>query len=809
MAPKSKQKPVKGKAQQNGASKKKQHAYDRPTIAVPRAAADESDPDLSEQELDILTSGNTGFLTNLDQKGISKSKKEIERLHKLSKPARPRIEDDLPDIEEHTDDESPWEEVEGEELSGSEDDDDDLDTDDLSVDEEEDDEEASAPSDSDAEKSYEINGRKRRREWEEDDAPKPIGRLPIKLANGQVKRLKDLDGRPVPVPVQEEESSSEEESEEEAQEEERTNNVATGNRFGRPAPAVVLSLPTRAERVQRAKEQIAGICQDVMADPENSLGLLRRLQTFTLSQLPSPEPGKPSVANDPLVRKLALLSLLSVFKDIVPSYRIRALTEKEQAEKVSQMVARTREWEQGLVGVYKAYLAELEREVKGKSELADAALRCLCVLLTDLTHFNFRTNVMSVVVARISRKSWDANSELCRESIVRVFKDDATGQASLDLVRLLNRMIKERKFRVHPNVLSALLSLRLKTELGRPAEKDYGRRGRKDGGKGREKEKEKKVHLSKKQKMARKETREIEKEMAEAEAAVDVEERTKTHTETLKLLFVLYFSILKSPLSRRLPLLPEALAGVSSFAHLINIDFFRDLLETLKTIIREVDGDSEEGQEDGEGQGQQSQQGGENEVVRACRTKLLCVVTAFQLLTGQGEALNIDLTEFINHLYALLLPLSHVLPLEEPLLPAAAPTPHGPKPPQPLSSLLFRALHLLFLPRHLTAGTARAHPAARLLAFSKRLLTCALYFPPSSSIRALEFVKELMAREPRLDGLMERGEEGGDGVWRGDVDDPALANGGAGRAWEASWLAASGEGGVRVAAVGLLEWRRL
>jgi nucleolar complex protein 3 len=75
-----------------------------------------------------------------------------------------------------------------------------------------------------------------------------------------------------------------------------------------------------------------------------------------------PEP----VANDPYIRKLTILSQLAVFKDIIPGYRIRELTVKEKAEKVSQMVARTREWEQGLVSVYQNYLICLDRELKGR-----------------------------------------------------------------------------------------------------------------------------------------------------------------------------------------------------------------------------------------------------------------------------------------------------------------------------------------------------------------------------------------------------------------------------------------------------------
>ena len=61
-----------------------------------------------------------------------------------------------------------------------------------------------------------------------------------------------------------------------------------------------------------------------------------------------------------------MLSELAVFQDIIPGYRIRALTETEKAEKVSQMVAQTRDWEQGLVTIYQSYLRLLEAELKGE-----------------------------------------------------------------------------------------------------------------------------------------------------------------------------------------------------------------------------------------------------------------------------------------------------------------------------------------------------------------------------------------------------------------------------------------------------------
>ena len=88
------------------------------------------------------------------------------------------------------------------------------------------------------------------------------------------------------------------------------------------------------------------------------------MNSFSLPEITTPARPEP-VLNDPVVRKLAILSQLAVFKDIIPGYRIRALTDKEKAEKVSQMVARTREWEQGLVNVYQQYLQTLDSELKG------------------------------------------------------------------------------------------------------------------------------------------------------------------------------------------------------------------------------------------------------------------------------------------------------------------------------------------------------------------------------------------------------------------------------------------------------------
>jgi nucleolar complex protein 3 len=91
------------------------------------------------------------------------------------------------------------------------------------------------------------------------------------------------------------------------------------------------------------------------------------------------------------------------------------------------------------------------------------------------------------------------------------------------------------------------------------------------------------------------------------------------HTETLKLLFVLYFRILKETEST--PLLSAALRGISRYAHHVNVDFFKDLITVLKGHINRAAAQTEDGP---------------SSLVGDVRLRLDCTVTAFELLTGQG-----------------------------------------------------------------------------------------------------------------------------------------------------------------------------
>lgn len=185
----------------------------------------------------------------------------------------------------------------------------------------------------------------------------------------------------------EDESDLEEERTRIASLQEPAPTILTARRFGLAAPFEIMSLKKKSMRVLGAREQIARLATDIVGDPEIGLGMLRRLSVFAGKEVEKPvgvdeklgeqekvkrkekKKGEEEIETLPIddqIRAAALLSLLAVFVDVLPGYRIRPLSEKEENEKVNQETMRRREWEQGLVKIYQEYLELCEGVLRGK-----------------------------------------------------------------------------------------------------------------------------------------------------------------------------------------------------------------------------------------------------------------------------------------------------------------------------------------------------------------------------------------------------------------------------------------------------------
>uniref|UniRef100_A0A8C9SRY9 Nucleolar complex protein 3 homolog n=1 Tax=Scleropages formosus TaxID=113540 RepID=A0A8C9SRY9_SCLFO len=556
--------------------------------------------------------------------------------------------------------------------------------------------------------TYEKTPRKMQAEPEKEI----IHLLPIKDKTGIIRQTME---KPVVRKVEEEETEEEEQPEEDMTQEEQDIEMMSSL-----SPEEQQQL--RGQKLQERKLRIAGLASAILADPVSSMKKLKELRSILMET-------DPSVAVT--VRKLVMISLMEVFKDIVPSYRIRPLTEEEKATKVKKETQQLREFEEGLVSQYKFYLENLEQTVKDwkqkkrkKSEtvalqaykgLAEVAVRCLCELMVALPHFNFHNNIL-VLVGPLMDDPCSVVSDMCCDYVKKLLKQDKMGQASLGMVKVISGLVKNRNYVVRPEVLKCLLCLRIKEVEVKKDSEDVAPK------KKFMTFKEKKKNLSRMQRKWKKAEEKLEKELLEAEASESKEKKLKLHTETLNIVFLIYFRILKK--AQKSALLPAVLEGLAKFAHLINLEFFDDLLNVLHNLIESED--------------------------LTYRESLHCIQTSFSVLSGQGDVLNIDPLKFYTHLYKMLLQLHAGVPNDD-------------------MGIVLQCLDVMLAKRRKQVSLQRA------LAFLKRLSTLALHVLPDSAVGLLASCRTLMHTFPRCDTLLDN-EAQGSGVYLPELDEPEYCN---------------------------------
>lgn len=581
-------------------------------------------------------------------------------------------------------------------------------------------------------------------------------KLPVKSADGQVHRV--MGKREVIVRPEEEESEDQEsENDDQDEDDEDEDEVKE--------PEV-----PEEEMLRLAQEKIADTAELINEDPEEHIGKLRDLRNLMKN------------TNSLQVKQITLLSLVPLFKGLIPGYRIRPLTEIEQKEKVSKDIRKLREFEEVLVVNYKEYINLItEYAKKGRSAkpgsaryiLASASVSACCDLLESVPHFNLRNELIEIIVDKVSRHTIDKPFIKAISTIRAIFTADDEGHVSHEVVKVITKMVKARRYNVHESVIDSFLHLRLLTELATKASRDTV--DRVEGPKIRKKDR---AHLTKKQRKQRKEEKLIDEEMRKAETVVSAEEKERIQGETLKITFVLYFNILKE---RSNSLMATTLEGLSRFSHLVNADFFGDLLEVLRELIK----DRHMWEVDGEFKFKESM----------TREALLCVITAFSLLSGQtGESMNLDLSFFINHFYSALysiglnpdLEFSHkTLRLDDPLKRAA----FGPEEAEfrrkvnisTEMEMVVKAIEFIFF-RQRQVGKLRVE------AFSKRLMVASLQMPERSSIAALKILDKMTKKFPALSALYSTEDRVANGIYRMDVDQPEHSNPEAATFWETIFL---------------------
>lgn len=134
------------------------------------------------------------------------------------------------------------------------------------------------------------------------------------------------------------------------------------------------------------------------------------------------------------------------------------------------------------------------------------------------------------------------------------------------------------------------------------------------------------------------------------------------------------------------------------------------------------------------------------------RESLHCMQTVFAILSGQGEALNVDPSRFYNRLYRDLLTFNISTKNAETVLD------------------LIKTLDIALVKRRKRITNKRT------IGFVKRITTLCLQLLHGSSISCLSIVKTMMTLNRFVDILLDTDSSVGEGKFLADVDDPEYCN---------------------------------
>ncbi|KAK9509652.1 hypothetical protein O3M35_006918 [Rhynocoris fuscipes] len=428
------------------------------------------------------------------------------------------------------------------------------------------------------------------------------------------------------------------------------------------------------------------------------------------------------------LKKLVALSLLEVFKDILPSYQIKH--QDDPNVKLKKVTRELQNFEKSLLKGYRGYLTRLEKlasklfkkkgdtRIRTKQDIAfgELGIKCLCELLITHPYFNYNKNIVRLLTPYLN-SNYSTVRQHVYNSFRKTFISDKKGEITLEIVRRINDLVKKKQHAVRAEVIEVLSSLRIQDiNLDKIKEDELKEKKLLE-------HKSRLINLSKKEKKRQKRIAEVEKELLETKAEENKKARETLLTEVTKVVFTIYFRILKSAPSSGL--LSAALQGLAKFAHCINLEYFEDLVKVLDNLM--------------------------NDGNLKTKEQLNCILTVFKILSGQGEAICIDPNKFYGHLYANMFNVD-------------------------LGKSRVNCELLLECLEQVIIGRRKKLSQCRTFAFVKRLAMIALHQDHHMALACLTIIKQLLQLNRSVNAMLDVDTSIGQGVYLPELQDPEYCN---------------------------------
>lgn len=255
--------------------------------------------------------------------------------------------------------------------------------------------------------------------------------LPIKTKTGIIPREMQLESEPKKKKVQKEKSEDEDSDhdsfQEDSDEEVLLEDEAEEEEGPAPTAMTMADLMIHRENeLQKQKFKIGIICSGILEQPED------RVKNFgSLFEIMEPR-SKDNHPNLLSVRKIAIISAMEVFKDILPDYKL-GIQDMENL-KLKKTTLHRVEYENVLLTQYKRYLQYLDRYTmmvsKKRKDLtpqhvvvAEVATSCLCDLLVANPNFNYSQNIAQTLVFLCNNR-FPQIRELVNKCFKKIFATD-------------------------------------------------------------------------------------------------------------------------------------------------------------------------------------------------------------------------------------------------------------------------------------------------------------------------------------------------------------------------------------------------
>lgn len=259
-------------------------------------------------------------------------------------------------------------------------------------------------------------------------------------------------------------------------------------------------------------------------------------------------------------RKLAILSAVAVFRDLVPGYRIRALTEQEKAASRSRETLALERYELTLLHTYRRLLPVFEAAMKHDPVGVAPALAALVKAACD---FNFRERLIALAVRHANSPDAEVR-RIVAEGLQEMLEADRRLEASKQVVLAIGR-VAQAAASGWARLQIELVQVLLRLQVGRAEVAVMFADGNVAGAE-----------------------EDVRRGIQEASITGGAAQLQKAEAELLYEVFVVYLRVLRQRHVHSRELIAAALVGLARWGQQVNLELLLEIIAELKLAVHDA-----------------------------------------------------------------------------------------------------------------------------------------------------------------------------------------------------------------------------